>query len=434
MHGSLYSRPMSSTTTTPAGVLHTADRTIYEVNVRQYTPEGTFDAFRAHLPRLEQLGVGILWLMPIHPIGRVGRKGSLGSYYAASDYDAINPEFGDEDSFRALVDDAHARGMHVILDWVANHTSHDHVWIDAHPHRYHRDDDGNFTLPVPDWTDTYGLNYADPTTRAGMRDAMARWIREFGIDGYRCDVAAMVPRDFWEEVIPQLRAIKPIFMLAEAEESWLHEAGFDATYAWPLGNALIDMVAGKKSAGDVRAIVHEDAGIVGSDGLRMHFTTNHDWNSWEGVASDRFGPALDAATVLTFTLPGMPLIYSGQEAGLDKAIEFFDKDEIAWRDHHHAELFRQLIALKRTEPALRHGPGAGAIEFLDTGDTPGLIAFRRTLGESEITVFANLSGERAAIPGGAIPGGEGLIDHAGAPASAPASLDAWGWTVLRRAR
>ncbi|MEQ8770209.1 MAG: alpha-amylase family glycosyl hydrolase [Phycisphaerales bacterium] len=420
--------------TTTSRRLDTRDRTIYEVNVRQYTPEGTFDAFLPHLDRLADLGVGMLWFMPIHPISKKNRKGSLGSYYAIADYDAINPEFGDAASFKRVVDAAHERGMHVIIDWVPNHTGCDHPWTESHPERYQKppkeQKEGPFAYGADDWTDTYRLDYTSPDTCAAMRETMLRWIRDFDLDGFRVDVAAMVRREFWEETIPALRAEKEIFLLAEAEEKWIHDVGFDATYAWPLGHTVLAVVDGKKKPEAIRTQVLDDAVLVG-DGFRMHFTTNHDWNSWEGVAADRLGGAHDAAVVLSFTLPGKPLIYSGQESGLDRALEFFEKDPIAWRDHEHGELFRTMAHLKRAEPALHHGPEGGSLEMLDVGNEH-VVAFRRVKGDSRVTVLANMS----AIPAGVRvdTGDATLIDEHGDRVSAPSSLGPWEWAVLRDVR
>ncbi len=414
--------------------LDTRDRTIYEVNVRQYTDEGTFDAFASHLDRLADLGVGVLWFMPIHPISVKNRKGSMGSYYAIADYDAINPEFGDEASFRRIVEGAHARGMKVIIDWVPNHTGCDHAWTETHPERYQKppasQDEGPFAYGADDWTDTYRLDYTNPDTRAAMRETMLRWIRDFDLDGFRVDVAAMVRREFWEEAVPALRAEKEIFLLAEAEETWIHEVGFDATYAWPLGHTILDVIEGRKEPGAIREQIIEDAAAVG-DGFRMNFTTNHDWNSWEGVAFVRHGAAHTAAVVLSFTLPGIPLIYTGQETGLDRAIEFFEKDPITWRDHEHAELFRTLVHLKRTEPALHHGPEGGSMDLLDVGDTR-VVAFRRTSGDSCVTVLANMSADPVGVR--VETGGASLVDEHGDRVSAPHSLGPWEWAVLRDVR
>lgn len=422
---------MNSTKT--HGILDTRDTTIYEVNIRQYTPEGTFDAFLPHLDRLADLGVGMLWFMPIHPISVTNRKGTLGSYYAIADFDGVNPEFGDEASFKRVIAAAHERGMKAIIDWVPNHSGCDHPWTVAHPERYQvrpeEQAEGLFAYGADDWTDTYRLDYTNPETADAMLASMMRWIREFDLDGFRCDVAAMVIREFWERAIPALRAEKDIFMLAEAEEKWMHDVGFDATYAWPLGHTVLAVAEGKKKPEAIRAQVLEDETIVGT-GHRMHFTTNHDWNTWEGVAIDRLGGAHDAAVVLSFTLPGMPLIYSGQESGLDQAIEFFEKDPITWREHEHGELFLTLAHLKRAEPALHHGPEGGSMHMIDVGDEH-VIAFERVKGESRVTVLANMSANPVSVhveTGDAV-----LIDEHGDRVSAPRSLGPWQWAVLRHA-
>lgn len=421
---------------TSHGSPDTGAATIYEVNVRQYTPEGTFRAFEAHLPRLKDMGVGVLWLMPIHPIGKVGRKGKLGSYYAVRDYDAVNPEFGTMRDFKRLVDRAHDHDMRVIIDWVANHTACDHPWTKTHPERYTRADDGGFKFPEPTWTDTYELDFDEPSTHDAMLDAMTGWVERCDIDGFRCDVADMVGRAFWSRAIPALRRIKSIYMLAEGAPRWLHRVGFDATYGWDFGGLLHDVVAGQKTVKILREQLAKDAAAVGRTGARMRFTTNHDWNSWEGVARDRLGPAHDAAAVLAFTLPGTPMIYSGEEAGLDRAIEFFVKDQIDWRPHPMADLYRRLATLKRTEPALRSvtgtGAGAGSFEFLDVGNAPRVLAFRRRKGASEVTVLANLSPKPARVKPVETRGP--TVDLHGFPADLPKALEPWSWALLRRVR
>ncbi|QDU68335.1 alpha-amylase family glycosyl hydrolase [Engelhardtia mirabilis] len=416
--------------------MNTPDRTLYEVNLRQFSPEGTFDAFREHLPRLAELGVGILWLMPIHPIGVLHRKGSLGSYYAATDYMAVNPEFGSEDDLRELVDAAHGLGMAVILDWVANHTAWDHVWTRSHPERFRAGPEGGFVPPNPDWTDVIGLDYDEPSTRRAMTDAMLHWVRACRIDGFRCDVAELVPADFWRAAIAELRAERPQFMLAEGEREWLYEAGFDATYGWNFAASIEAAAAGGRAA-VVRDHVERDRARLAEAGVgafRMHFTTNHDWNSWETLAVDRFGPAWELATVLTFTLPGMPLIYSGQEAGLDQRLDFFEKDLITWRADPAADLYRRLCALKRSEPALGHGAGEGTLEFIELEGARAVLAFRRSSGSSEVLVLVNFSADRSPIDASATPEGSHYVDLHGFPAGVPKWLDAWEAVVLRRVR
>lgn len=424
---------MSSATKRRAarGHLDVGDQTIYEVNVRQYTPEGTFKAFGAHLPRLADLGVGVLWFMPIHPIGRTGRKGTLGSYYAVRDYTKVNPEFGSAREFQKVVDRAHDLGMHVIIDWVANHTAHDHPWTRTHPERIKRDDDGSFQYPVPDWTDTYALDYGNASTHKAMREAMLYWVRGFGIDGFRCDVADMVDRGFWEKTIPALRRVKPMYMLAEGGAPWLHDAGFDASYGWDLGVALRSIVTEGKPARRVRVVVEHDRKALAT-GDRMHFLTNHDWNSWEWVARKVLRKAHDACAVLSFMLPGSPMIYSGEEAGLDRPIEFFEKDEIAWSAHPAADLYRRLATLKRDEPALRSVPNAGAIRWLDVGNASRVVAFARTSGASDIRVVANLSPKPARIRHRALGVRGTVVGLDGYPAEPPRELEPWGWRVLRR--
>lgn len=417
------------------GFAETRGRVIYEVNIRQHTEEGTFDAFREHLPRLHEMGVGVLWLMPIHPIGELNRKGTLGSYYAAKDYKDVNPEFGTRRDFKELVEAAHELGMLVILDWVPNHTGWDHEWTRTHPQRYEKGPGGGFRPPNDDWVDVIQLDYSNPDTRAAMLDAMLYWVREFEVDGFRADVAEIIPQDFWRDAIERLREERDMFMLAEGGAPWLHEVGFEATYGWGLGDRLFRVYAGEDDAGDVRRFLIEDTAAIkaADDGaFRMFFTTNHDWNSWNGLAIERLGEMWEAATVLTFTAPGMPLIYNGQEAGLDKQLEFFEKDEIEWRADAAADLYRRLSQLKRDEPALHHGEEGGAIAHINTNDPDRLLAFRRFAAGSEVIVLANLSGEPVDVRGVRTEPGAVYVDLYGYPTSVPARLEAWGWSVLVR--
>jgi glycosidase len=317
---------------------------------------------------------------------------------------------------------------------VANHTAWDHPWTVTHPERFTVGPDGGFIPPNPGWADVIDLHFDDPGTRAAMTEAMEYWVREFDIDGYRCDVADDVPHDFWESSIEAIRTIRPVFMLAEADAPSLHGVGFEASYGWGLGGTLMRIAKGEAEAAAVRRHVERDAAkLEGTPGaFRMHFTTNHDWNSWEGTAIERLGPMWEAATVLTFTLPGMPLIYSGQEAGLDTMLEFFEKDEIAWREHPARALYTKLTRLKREQSALRHGADAGAIEFLDAGDPKRIVAFRRIARESEVVVFANLSSIRAQIVAPAQLRARAWVDLDGQAAALPESLGAWEWRILWR--
>lgn len=365
--------------------------TIYEVNIRQYTPEGTFKAFEEHLPRLKNMGVKILWLMPIHPIGVKNRKGSLGSYYAVKDYLAVNPEFGSENDLKHLVNKAHDMGMYVIIDWVANHTAWDNVWTKTHPEFYNKDEKGNFFPPVEGWQDVIDLNYENEEIWTAMTDALKYWVQEFNIDGYRCDVAAMVPVEFWNYARRELEKIKPVFMLAEAHEPELHVHAFDMTYNWQLKDLMNQMAAKEKTAGDLRKLIEEEHREYPPDAYRMNFTTNHDENSWNGTVFQRLGNKAELFAALTGMLEGMPLVYSGQEAGLNKALRFFDKDTIVWRDHPFQELYTKLFSLKLNNMALWNGTAGGKLIELNTNAGEDVFAFVRSKEENTVIAVFNFS-------------------------------------------
>ncbi len=374
--------------------------TIYEVNIRQYTAEGTFNAFRAHLPRLKKLGVDILWLMPVQPIGEKNRKGGLGSYYSIRDYRAVNPEFGTARELKALVDEAHRMGMYVILDWVANHTAWDHPWSQKHPDFYEKDEDGRFIPPVKDWTDVISLDYANKAMRDSMAAAMRFWIEEFNMDGFRCDVAEMVPLDFWDGLRPWLEQVKPVFMLAEGETAILHSRAFDMTYSWKLFKTFNAIAAGKKSGAHIDSLLLEEKRIYPGNALRMRFITNHDENSWNGTISERLGAAERAMAVLMTTLPGKPLLYSGQEVGQDKALRFFDKDTIDWRESPLTDFYAALFNTYRSHPALYKG----TMKRLPLPGVPAVYAFLRQWRDDELLVLVNLSAEEKSFSPGEISG------------------------------
>src|SRR5690554_5607056 len=333
------------------------DAVLYEVNTRQFTPEGTFSAFAAHLPRLSELGADILWFMPIQPIGEKDRKGTLGSYYSISDYTAVNSEFGTLDDFRAVVDQAHGLGMKVILDWVANHTSRDAVWVEAHPDWYVRDSLGELNV-MYDWTDIAQLDYSKPEMREAMIASMLFWVRETGIDGFRCDVAGELPTDFWVAAKDSLVALKPdIFMLAEAEKPELNDSLFDAYYAWDFHHRMNAVAQGVEDVDSLRASFNRMIDRFAPDAIPMFFTSNHDENSWNGTEFERMGEAVRSFAVLTYMLPGMPLIYSGQEAGFDHRLAFFEKDEIDWSDpQDFSSFYSALNRFKKEQKALQ-APG-----------------------------------------------------------------------------
>lgn len=367
---------------------------IYEVNIRQYTPEGTFNAFAEHLPRLKEMGVDILWLMPINPIGEKNRKGSLGSYYAVKDYYGINPEYGTEEDFKNLIAKIHELGMHVIVDWVTNHSAWDNKLITEHPEWYTKNEEGEIIPPVPDWTDVADFNYDVPEMRAYMIDALKYWVKNFNIDGYRCDVAGMVPVDFWNRARYELDQIKPVFMLAEANEPELHQYAFDMTYAWSMHFLWNDIAQGKKTVNDLANQFDTEKAKYQSSDYRMYFTSNHDENSWKGSAIERLGDAIKAFTVLSVTAPSMPLIYSGQEACLDKKLRFFDKDTINWqKDCCLKDLYTSLLKLKKENPALWNGDFGGSMERINTTADDKVFAFSRIKGNNKVITILNLSPE-----------------------------------------
>lgn len=369
------------------------DAVIYQVNTRQFTPEGTFAAAQQQLPRLARLGVDILWLMPLQPIGELNRKGSLGSPYSISDYYGVNPELGDLESLKSFVAAAHQLGMRVILDWVANHTAWDNPLVEQHPEWFKRNAAGEFHSPAwTDWSDVIQLDYSQPGLRAYMADVMKWWVEEVGMDGFRCDVAGFIPLDFWEGLRAELDAIRPVFMLAEWETRDLHARAFDMTYAWSWYDTVHRIATGKADVGALGIYHYTDENSWPEDGMRMLFTSNHDKNAWEATQFEAFGEALENAIVLSFVSKGMPLIYNGQEAGNPKRLAFFEKDPIEWREHPLGELFRRLITLKKANPVLWNGRwGADMVQVVN--DAPAQVFSFVRQGESG-RVFAafNFSG------------------------------------------
>ena len=364
--------------------------TIYEVNIRQFTPEGTFGAFEKHLPRLKAMGVDILWLMPIHPIGELNRKGSLGSYYAVRDYRGINPEFGTHEDFAHLVDAAHNLGMKVIIDWVANHTSPDALWVEQGKLDWYTLDSLGKVQPTigTDWWDVADLNYDNPDMRKEMIACMEYWVRDFNIDGYRCDVAGWVPMDFWNTARAALDQIKPVFMLAEAEGKELYTA-FEMTYGWEFHHILNDVAKGKKNAADVQTYFERMQLPAGA--FHMNFTSNHDENSWNGTEMERMGEARFALAVMAATIQGMPLVYNGQETSLDRRLKFFDKDSINWDKMDLVDFYTRLLHLHQTHPALYVGANQTAPKFLITKEQKDLLVYTREQGDSKVLVILNLS-------------------------------------------
>ena len=394
----------------------TKNATIYEVNVRQHTPEGTFNALIPDLPRLKELGADILWLMPVHPIGEVNRKGgenannyivepgspSLGSPYSVKDYYAINPDYGTLEDFQRFVDEAHALGLRVILDWVANHSAFDCVWTESHKEYYLLDSLGNLQPPLgTDWWDVAQLDWengVDNGLYAGMADALVHWVENYGVDGYRCDVAMKVPTPFWEMARRQLEAVKPdVFMLAEAEEPEHHNRAFDMSYGWHFHHLTNQVAQGKEPVQVLRDYVHEEAERFATDAYRMGFITNHDENSWNGTVEERYRDAGDAMAVLAGTLLDMPLVYSGQESFNRDRLRFFEKDTVKWGGYDKAEFYRTLNELNHTREALWNGDFGGAPQLLTTSADESVFAFYKQKGESTVVVVLNFSADAQTV-------------------------------------
>lgn len=367
--------------------------TIYEANIRQFTPEGTFNAFEKTLPKLKELGIKIIWLMPVQPIGELNRKGSLGSYYSIKDYTAVNPEFGTMEDMRSLVNKAHDLGFKIILDWVANHSSWDNVWASEHPDWYTKDSLGNFIPPNPDWSDVLDLNYDNEELRAGMIDAMKFWIDEVGFDGFRCDVAYDVPLDFWNQARSELDKSKAVFMLAEADQTDHHEKAFDMSYAWELMHLTKHVVNGDSALVSIDRYMKRQSDRFSSNDYRMNLLTSHDENSWNGTIEERYGKSEEAVAALIFTLNGMPLIYSGQEYGNTKALAFFEKDNPIYSNPEIFTFYQTLIALNNENQALWNGNYGGDFTKINTSKDEAIYAFKRNKGENTVLTIVNLTDE-----------------------------------------
>jgi glycosidase len=411
--------PAVSTDQAPAGEppIPLAETVLYELYVRSFSPEGTFAGVVPRLGELEALGVTTIWLMPIHPVGEERRKGELGSPYSIADYRAVNPEFGTMEDFRRLLAAVQDRGMYLILDLVANHTAWDHPWVQAHPEWYLRDENGDITHPPgTDWTDVAALDYDNPEVRAAMLAEMRFWVAEVGIDGFRADVAELVPNDFWEEAIRELRAIRPLFMLAEGHVPELHASGFDVTYAWSSYHALKSIWNGAR-ADTVVAIVEDELARYPLNG-RLRFTTNHDETAWDDTPLALFGGRLgaQAAAVVAATLPGVPLIYNGQEVGDTQRLPLFEQVPIQWdRDPEMRAFYEDLFARRAASRALREG----AFNRVAHDAGADVVAFRRSAEGEEVTVIVNVRERPVTVT---LEGRDSM------------ELDAYGWRITEQER
>ncbi len=369
---------------------------LYEMNIRQLTPEGTLRAAEKKLEFLHSMGIDAIWMMPIYPIGEEGRKGSLGSYYSIQDYCAVNPEFGTMEDFDSFVAKAHSLGMKILLDWVANHTARDAKWLKTKSADwYEREADGTAKIPW-DWSDTAKLNYANHDVWRGQIEAMRFWVEKHNIDGFRCDMAMLVPIEFWQQAAAVLHAVKPdIFMLAEAEELNLFDKAFDMCYAWEIHHMMCDIAKGERRVWDLRNTMYADRERYPNTAMKMMFTSNHDENSWSGSEFDRFGAAREVMTALTFVWEAaMPLLYTGQEVGYNHSFEFFERDYIPaekYQECEDTELYRKLIALKHSQPALQAGERGGRTIEIENNAKDCLMTFVRELGDSRVVAIMNLS-------------------------------------------
>lgn len=369
---------------------------VYEVNVRQYTPEGTFNAFAKHLDRLKDMGVQTLWFMPLNPISKKDRKGTLGSYYAVASYTSINPEFGTLNDWKSLVAAAHEKGMKVIIDWVPNHTGADHPWLSSHPDFYTKDKDGNPAVMM-DWTDTRQLDYHNTVMEDSMIVCMKYWMVNSAIDGFRVDVAWNVPASFWNKCIPQLKQLnRDIFMLAEGDKPYLHESGFDATYPWEMFHMMEKIARGQRPAHSIDSIRVKFDTAYTNTAIELYFTSNHDENSWNKADYGTFpGPVHAPFAVLTQTMVrSVPLIYSGQEEPVLKGLQFFEKDPITFGKFERAAFYKTLLGLRKRNAALS---ADASFAKVNAGDRNAVYSFVREKGENRILVVLNLSGKNQSI-------------------------------------
>jgi glycosidase len=414
---------------------------IYEVNLRQYTPEGTIPAFARQMPRLKEMGIGVLWFMPITPISVDRRLGSLGSYYACSDYTSINPEFGTLDDFALLVKEAHALGLKVIIDIVANHTGWDHHWTREHPEFYRRNLEGQFFDPHG-WEDVIDLNYDNAELRKAMTGVMKFWIDRCDIDGFRCDMAMLVPLDFWREARLALDPLKPLFWLAECEEIAYHEV-FDATYTWKFLHKMEAVWRKESPLSGLDEVLDYYTAQFPANALRVYFTTNHDENSHSGSEYERLGDAAKLFAVLCATWNGLPLIYSGQEMPNYKRLKFFDKDPIEWTGRYELnDFYKAMLSLRKRNPALRAGDSRVTTRRLHTGSDDRCYGFSQKNGDDEVLVLLNFSGVHLRLDASQWQQMQGLfrdiftgaefgLPGAGLPA-VTIGLGAWGYMVLEK--
>lgn len=369
---------------------------LYEVNLRQYTAQGSFKAFATHLPRLKEMGVEILWLMPIHPIGIKNRKGTLGSYYSIKNFMDVNPEFGSKEDFKILVAEVHRLDMKIILDWVANHAAWDNVWTHTNPDFFERDEAGNFKPPY-DWDDVIQINHSNPQEQQAMIDAMKYWVSDFDIDGFRADLAHLTPLPFWINARTQLSELKTdLVWLAETEEINYHQA-FDISFSWRWMHDTEDYCKGKKGFDMLTDTLRHYKNDFPENALHMYFTSNHDENTWNGTAFEKYGAYVKALAVFNNTYYGIPLIYSGEELPLNKRLKFFDKDTLNWEEKIELHSFyKTLLLLRKNNKAIAAGMSSTPI-FIEDAAFKNIIAFYRKADDTVLLVFINMSKQKETL-------------------------------------
>lgn len=405
---------------------------IYEVNIRQYTKEGTLNAFAKHLTRLQKMGVKTIWFMPLQPISKEGRKGSLGSYYSVASYTDVNPEFGTLNDFNKIVTKAHTLGMKVLIDWVPNHSGPDHPWLTTHPDFYERDSTGK-AIYTADWSDTRELNYNNPVMEDSMINAMKYWVKNTAIDGFRVDVAWGVPYSFWNNCIPALKKERNLFFLAEADDPKLHETGFDATYSWTEFHVMNDIAAGKKNVLSLDTVLHTIDTAFMKGAWRLYFTSNHDENSWN-KADYATMPGKIHAPFAVFTQTynrTMPLIYSGQEEPVLRPVSFFEKDSMGFKKYERASFYKTLLNLRSTNAAFNED---AIFERIAVNQPDKVMAYSRKHGNSFVVVVLNLSNEKQAVSLNAkLPTGNKyyeVFSHQENKDIHNVQLEAWGYKVF----
>ncbi len=377
---------------------------LYECNTRQFSATGNFAGVQAQLPRLRDMGIDVLWLMPIHPIGVERRKGTLGSAYSVQDYYAVHQDYGTIEDLKNLVAEAHKLGLKVILDWVPNHTSWDAEWMKTHPEYYTRYN-GAFTtpinehgVPITDWSDVCDLDYSNPATRRAMIEAMQFWLKTTDVDGFRVDMAGLVPNDFWIEARPALDSVKQVFILSEWQDEPGHFlSGFNANYGWKWKDVTKDISSGKQNAQSLDTLLNFLDGFYPKDYYQVYFTQNHDENHWAGHEKELYGDAADLFNVLMFTWQGMPMLYNGQEDGLSQRLSFFEKDPVQWKDYTKTAFFQNLCTLKHSNKAVWAGKHGGKLEKIPTDKDNEVYAFTREKEGDRVLVVVNMTNRSQAV-------------------------------------